>query len=197
MTIETPGMMDILEQFWELKTNSMWTAYPAKVIKYKDSYATIQPLLKYAIKDKEGIRSVPNVQDVPVVRPSSKSGSINLPKLVGSYGLAIVTNRDVSGWISSSGEAIFPTETRKWDISDSFFIPGIFPELDPYKGTVDDDVLDINVVPGTKIKIGNGTSELLTILDTFFDSIKSSTGDATAVGTAATAALLTLAEIKA
>ena len=162
---ETPGTMEILEQFWEYKTNSMWTAYPAKVIAYSNRFATIQPLIKYKIKDKDGLRSIPNVQDVPVIQPASQFGSINMPNLVGTNGLAIVTNRDVSGWIQSEGSAIFPTETRKWDISDSFFIPGVFPLLDPYKGIVDDGVLDINVVAGTKMKIGNGVVELLDLFD--------------------------------
>ncbi len=194
---ETPGPMDILEQFWDYKTNSMWTAYPAKVIAYANRFATIEPLIKYAIKDKDGLRSIPNVQDVPVIQPASQFGSINMPNLVGTLGLAIVTNRDVSGWVSGEGSAVFPTETRKWDISDSFFIPGVFPLLNPYKGIVDDTVLDINVLPLTKIKIGNGVVELLTLFDTLLTALVADTAiDAPTVATA-TAVKVLLATIKA
>ena len=166
--LDSPGWVDILNQFWEIKTKQMWTTFPAKCIKYDKSKrrGDLEVLVKYLFGEETTPRKIPNLIEVPVILPGNTKATINLPSLgSGSYGVVIVCNIDISNWIMGSGQAVLPTEDRRWNINDGFFIPGVFPWGAPYDGTVDDKVLDINVVSGIKIKVGNGTDELLSLFN--------------------------------
>jgi len=166
--LDNPGLMDVMNQFWDWKTNQMWTAFPGKCIKYDSSkrQGSIEVLVKYLFGEDEVPKSIPNLLDVPVMMPGNQFATINLPKLgSGSFGLMIAANIDITDWILGSGQAVLPTEDRRWDINDGFFIPGVFPEGAPYQGTIDDDVLDISVKPGTKVKIGNSVADLPGMFD--------------------------------
>jgi len=184
--VEEPGLMDILHQFWDWKTNQMWTAFPGKCIKYDSTIrqASIEVLVKYLFGEDNIPKSIPNLLDVPVVMPGNQFGSINLPKLgSGCYGLVVVASNDISDWLIGSGNAVLPVESRQFDINDGFFIPGVFPLGAPYTGLIDDDVLDINVPVGEKIKIGNGVAELLDLFDQVLTLLQ---GTVDAPGTAST-----------
>lgn len=168
--VDDPGWMDILNQHWDWKSKQMWTCFPGKCIKYDSAIrqASIEVLVKYIFGEDESPSTIPNLLDVPVLMPGNQHATINLPKLGdGSLGLIVVANLDITDWILGSGQAVLPTEDRRWDINDGFFIPGVFPVAAPYLGTVDDDVLDINLTPGIKAKIGNSTAELLDLMDQF------------------------------
>ena len=148
MTVDNPGWMDIFNQFWSWKTSQMWTAFPGKCIKYDKAtrQASVEVLVKYLFGEEKVPQSIPNLLEVPVLLPGNQFASINLPKLgSGSFGLVVVANIDITDWILGSGQALLPTEDRRWDISDGFFVPGIFPIGTPYEGEIDDDVLDMSV----------------------------------------------------
>ena len=186
MTVDNPGWMDIFNQFWSWKTSQMWTAFPGKCIKYDKvtRQASVEVLVKYLFGEEKVPKSIPNLLEVPVLLPGNQFASINLPKLgSGSFGLVIVANIDITDWILGSGQALLPTEDRRWDISDGFFVPGIFPIGTPYEGEIDDDVLDMSVKSGTKIKIGNGPAELVGMFDELLTLLQ---GTVDLAGTAST-----------
>lgn len=165
-----PGM---LEAFWNRKTASLHTAMPGKIVAYDSStrFATVKPLIKFQFIDEDSPREIPNLQDVPVCMPGTASGCIHLPGLVGATGFLIFAENSIEDWLSGSGNAVFPTEGRKFDISDAIFIPGVYPEGMPYTGIIDEEVLDISVMTGKKIKIGNGTAELITLMYSLIEQI--------------------------
>jgi protein gp138 len=190
--IENPGWMDILNQFWDVQTRQMWTAFPGKCVSYDSSArnATIEVLVKYQFGEDPIPEKIPNLLKVPVMLPGNKYATINLPKLAGgSTGLVICANIDITNWITGAGNAVLPTEDRRWNINDGFFIPGVFPNLSPFIGTVDDDVFDINVMFGTKMKIGNDNAELLDMFDQLLTLLQGNV-DSTGVSSTGTNSLI-------
>ena len=166
--VDNPGWMDIFNQYWEVRTKEMWTAFPGKCIKYDSALrqASIEVGVKYLFGEDTVPQKIPNLLDVPVLMPGNQFATINLPKLgSGSLGLIIVANVDITDWILGGGQAVLPTEDRRWDINDGFFVPGVFPVAAPYLGTIDDDVLDINVVPGIKARLGSSTADIFNLLN--------------------------------
>jgi len=164
---QNPTLLTVLEAFWARKTAGLHTATPGQIVKYdsKTRFATVKPLIKFQFKDEQIPREMPNLQDVPVLMPGTASGCIHLPGLEGAYGIIIYAENSIEEWISGAGNSMFPADPRKFDLSDAFFIPGIYPELMPYMGDIDESVMDISVMPGTKIRIGNGVTELVTLFD--------------------------------
>lgn len=206
--VDDPGLMDVLNQFWDWKTNQMWTAFPGKCIKYDSTIrqASVEVMVKYLFGEDKVPKSIPNLLDVPVVQPGNQFGSINLPKLGdGCFGLMVVASNDISDWLIGSGQAVLPAESRQFDINDGFFIPGVFPLGAPYLGIIDDDVLDISVRVGTKMKIGNGTAELIDLFDQLLTKLQvsvdtpgaSSTGTNSLINADLLIIQQTLAQIKA
>lgn len=164
---------DMLESFWKCKTFGMHTATPGKIVSYDSStrFATVKPLIKYQFIDEDSPREIPNLQDVPVCMPGTASGCIHLPGLVGATGFLIFAENSIEDWLSGAGQAVFPTEGRKFDISDAIFIPGVYPEGSPYAGDIDENTLDISVKSGTKMRFGNGTADVVTQLHELADIV--------------------------
>ncbi|MBT4265064.1 MAG: hypothetical protein HOD85_12735 [Deltaproteobacteria bacterium] len=198
---EDPSLNDMLEAFWDRKVSGLHTAMPGKVESYTKAtrLATVKPLIKFQFVDEQSPTEIPNLQDVPVLMPGTASGCIHLPGIVGATGLLVFAENSIEDWIAGAGNAVFPTEGRKFDLSDAFFIPGVYPELMPYLGDIDEDVLDLSVMPGIKMRMGNGAADIVTQLHELADIVSKiivATGTGPDVA-ALTVLMAKLAQIKA
>lgn len=103
------------------------TAFPARFESYDETTkrAEIQPCLqrKYFNSDPSNL---PKITDVPVIFLSTGNLHVICPPKSGSYGLAICSERAIDLWLTKGG-IVDPADPRKFELTDCFIIPGIFP----------------------------------------------------------------------
>lgn len=105
------------------------TSFPAKVIRYdeKTQQADFQPIIKRKFHDDSSLK-MPEIYNVPVIFPSGGGGLLSFPVNIGDTMLITCSERSIDGWLSSnSDDHIDPHDTRKFNISDSVAIPGLYP----------------------------------------------------------------------
>lgn len=162
----------IREVFNQLIAN-VRVCLPAKVEKYdSDTHiATVQPLLKRKFFGRKQAELLPSIARVPVIHPQSDEGLVRVPIKKGSIVTLIFADRSIENWISGNGDPKESGDTRKHHLSDAYAIPGGYPIQRKWVATYP-DALEIAVKPETKIAIGNGNVELLTIAYDAFSSLK-------------------------
>lgn len=121
------------------------THLPAEVVSYDagTNLVSIQPCIdRMRIDDPNNTESVrlPQIDDVPVHHFGSGKCLLTVAPQPGSYGSYHVSERSLTKWINQGGIAT-PDNHRKFDISDGFFIPGIYPTIiDGNNGLVEEDI---------------------------------------------------------
>jgi hypothetical protein len=104
------------------------TAIPAKILEYNPSTqkAVVQPLVEVLLKDNRQI-PYPELEDVPVVFPSTSNSMLSFPININDTVLLIFSQRSIDTWlVSNSTETVNPQDFRKHDYSDAIAIPGLF-----------------------------------------------------------------------
>lgn len=104
------------------------TAFPGIVEAYDPATmrAEIQPCLMRSYHNAPAPTPLPKLLDVPVLFTSTGSLHIIAPPDVGSYVLIVCCERSIDQWLTSGG-VVDPVNPRKFDVSDAFAIPGLFP----------------------------------------------------------------------
>lgn len=112
--------------------------------------AEVQPcLMKFYHNDPAPV-ALPKLLDVPVLFTSTGSLHIIAPPDVGSYVLVVCCERSLDMWLTSGG-VVDPGVPRKFDISDAFAIPGLFPLPDVLAPPTAAGVIEIRNSAGTSI----------------------------------------------
>lgn len=120
----------------------LWTAIPCTVVSYDASTLTcvLQPTIQAKFTAQDGSLSditLPNLLDCPVVFPSCAFGLLTFPLAAGDEGLAIFSSRCIDNWwaqgVGASSPARPQFEMRMHDLSDGFFVPGVYskPNVPP------------------------------------------------------------------
>jgi hypothetical protein len=115
----------------------------------------VKPSIKKILKNKQTI-NLPILKDVPIVFPCSKSGGFTFKVESGDGVLLVFSERSLEAWKNGNTDSA-PLSNRKFDLTDAFAIPCIFPaklrtpnlkNLKPGKGTM---------VTGSKLFLGDAT----------------------------------------
>lgn len=69
------------------------------------------------------------LEDVPVKHRGSGKLVDTMPPAVGSYGEIRFSDRDLEAWLVAGG-IVDPSNTRRFDLSDAIFDPGVYPFVD-------------------------------------------------------------------
>lgn len=106
------------------------THLPAQVVSYNalTNTATIQPCInRFRTEDPDNETvTLPEIEDVPVQLVGSGKLFCHRAPQVGSYGVLHVSEREIETWMLKGG-VVDPQSSRRFDISDGFFEPGIYP----------------------------------------------------------------------
>jgi hypothetical protein len=107
---------------------NLHTAMPGEVVNFNPvtQTATIQPALQRLLEGADGAEDITPIEDVPVSMPGAGNFWINLDIQPGSTGILIWSERSIANWLQQGGQ-VDPDDTRKFDLSDAMFIPGINP----------------------------------------------------------------------
>lgn len=151
---ETPTLSKVVTEAIEARLTDLHVALPGRVEKFDKTTmkADIQPLLqrKFANGD---LVDLPVITDVPVMFPRTASAIISMPLKKDDTGLIICSERSLDTWVLKGG-IVDPKDTRKHDLSDGVFIPGLFPFSQPSMAE-DDVILLKNGLLGAALRIKN------------------------------------------
>lgn len=108
----------------------IWTAMPAILQKYDATKLTCQaqPAIQAQVRSSSGSisnQTLPLLVDCPVVFPGGGGYVLTFPLAANDEGLIIIASRCIDAWWQNGG--IQPqAELRMHDLSDGFFLPGVF-----------------------------------------------------------------------
>ena len=175
----------IRDAFSHLMTD-VRVSLPGKIESFNaDRTATVQPMISRKFKGAAAGTKLPVIQNVPVVEPRTQKAIAHLPITKGDPVLLVFSDRAVGNLLGSSGAIpSLPLDVRQHDISDAVASLGGWPTLQEGVTPGASAAAGITVAEGTKIYLGNGSVELLDVLDqiiTVFEDV------ATGVMTALTA----------
>ena len=139
--------MKLLKFFEHNLKKNLRTCLPVEVESFNSSTMTVnvKPLIQ-GIRTSEGGREIktetgeiiliedyqlPSILDLPVRLLWQGNMGITIPITAGMQGMAIVCDRDIRLWKSSRASSR-QASLRKFNINDSFFLPGIPQEIEDY-----------------------------------------------------------------
>lgn len=107
------------------------TAEPAVVLSVTGGGIAIPPVVsvQVLVNQVDGLgNATPHGQiyNVPVFRLQCGNGAIICDPIVNDTGLLVVCDRDISSVQSTGGMVSNPGSSRRFDLSDSVFLPGLF-----------------------------------------------------------------------
>lgn len=165
---ETPLLDRVIQDAIDTALLELHTAMPGKVMQINgNTKADIQPLLQRRYKDGT-LQTLPIIQGVPICFPSGKDWWVKCPVAVGDTGMIVFAERSIDKWLVAGGFSD-PADTRKHDISDAMFYPGLKPFSETIPGDPQDMVLhngkaEVQMKKAGKFKITNGDQELLDLI---------------------------------
>ncbi len=198
---ETPPLDKVIIDAINAVLYDVHTAIPCSVVKIRgNSSVDIQPLIKRKYAATGNIVNLPVIQNVPICCPRGADYWVKVPIAVGDTGLAIFSERSIDRW-SVAGGLVDPKDSRKHDLSDAIFVPGLYPTSDQVTGAADDMVLhngsaEILVQKSGKFKIKNEANELLLILSDLVQTLSTASTVAGGPFTPDVVTALTLAKTK-
>lgn len=199
----TPTMAKVLQDHIKGVLKDIHTCMPAEVQSYDTTTNSVdvQPNFKRTYTDGDTV-DLPIIRSVPVAFPRAGTAGITFPIKRGDSVLLIFSERSLDKW-KNTGGTITPDDPRTHDLSDAIAIPGIYPQSNPLpidpdnlvvrnltakatfepsgNVTIEGGISKIAMDKTGKIAIGNGTIELLDLIDQVIDGIQALTV-ATAVG---------------
>lgn len=145
---EPQDLIDIPTMIKKLIDNqirSINTCYIAKITEINENKVSVINSNKYLFKDKE--QDYPIINNCLVAIPQCENLKINLPLKVGDYGICVVTQEDYTNY-KKNGNDSAPNTPRKFDISDSIFIPFSLFQTQ----SIDSEKFSIEYTEGSKLE---------------------------------------------
>lgn len=144
-------------------------ALPGRIESFNETtrLATIKPMLSRRFFGAPAPTELPVIQSVPLIEMRTQRAFISLPVAKGDPVLMVFSDRALDNWIGTDGGMpAEPLDVRTHDITDAFAILGGWPILrEGNRPGANPKALDIQVEEGTKVLIGNGTDEVLDLLN--------------------------------
>lgn len=178
--MSTPTLQTLIKAAFDHEISNIHTALPGHIVKYDGSLQKAEVMPDIQKKYYNGdVQDMPIITDVPVVFPSSSKAFVKFPLEPGDGVLLVFSERSLERWLSLGG-TVEPGLSRKFDISDCIAIPGLHSFANPIPDSSENLVVKYNnasyvINPDNKIAAGNDSEELLDLIVTLLDTIKSIT----------------------
>ncbi len=121
------SLTEVLRAAVDEGLSGVHTSIPARIESYdhNEQRASVLPLIKQKYRDGT-VQSMPIIDRVPVIFPSSEGFSMTFPLKPGDTVLLVFSERSLENWLVKGGEQE-PGDPRKFDLTDAIAIPGIKP----------------------------------------------------------------------
>lgn len=158
-----PNLSDNLRAAAQAAVACVNVAAPATVVSYdrvsQSATVKIVPSFKRRNPSNDGaIESyrVPPIANVPVAFPGSGAVSMTWPLSAGDTGLIVFADRSIDEWTSTGSSETTPQDTRRHNVSDAIFIPGLRSFADPIPASGHDAAA--SVWRAAEIRLGSSTA---------------------------------------
>lgn len=204
----TEGIVDIFQAFVDSQFENVHTIIPGRIVRY-DGHDTrraeVQPLIKLRTRNGDDI-SIPPIQNVPVVFPSSSGFNLLFPLTRDDGCLILFSEAGIGNYLNSRGQEVEADDVSRFSLTDAICIPGLFP----WRNVPKNITTNIEMTSAGLLKLQGGTQSFVkgealeTLLNDFLTACSGITPgteaqNAVALGvikTAATTALSGLSGIK-
>ena len=181
----TTSLGEILEKSRSSATSGIFTAIPAKVLRFDAAKKTVdvEPMVRLPVvgEDEEiEAEEIPNIPNVPVMYPASSACFVSFPLAAGDFVLLVFSMLSTNEW-RLTGEKSTPLDTRRHGLGSAFAIPGAFPDGGAVAPGDDGGTLAIGkrggeriAFTGAQIEIGSGAVDFAALaskVDASFSSI--------------------------
>lgn len=183
----TPISQIFSNSVWSILSN-VHTSLPGIIVSFDPilNKASVQPALNK--KFDTGEMTMPILENVPIIFPSSGNFSMTFPINVGDYVLLVFSERSIDLWKSVGGQ-VTPNDPRKFSLSDAIAIPGLMPLTENSTNDNQDFVIkfadseirisqngDIQIKTASKVAVGNQLVELLDVVSKILGFIANPVG---------------------
>lgn len=161
------SLAEAFDVVFDSKVSNIHTQIPGKIVKYdyKKQKAEVQPLIKKRYLDGT-VESFPILVNVPIMLNRTKNSGVLLPIKPGDGVLIEFCERSLENWYLSGAE-VEPGDPRKFDLSDSVGIVGLFSFKDDSPAENNEDFVlflgdqKITIKPDGDIQLGSGSLKKL------------------------------------
>jgi len=115
-----------LRMFVDAMLEDMHTSMAARVesYDYKKQMASVKPVVRRRMFD--GTETdFPVISHVPVIFPRTSAAGMHMPVTKGDTGLLVFSERSLDRWLNSKEPVTDSVYSRKFDLTDAVFIPGM------------------------------------------------------------------------
>lgn len=159
MSDDRPALEDVLIAATRGALVGVHVGFVGQVVDYDrvTQTATIRPVVKGRRKTEEGgveFYDLPLLVRVPVEFPQGGGCSITWPLAVGDQGMVRISERSHDEWRAVGGAGLQPQHTRRFDLTDATFFPGVSSPADPLT-EVDASAM---VVAAADLRLGDKTA---------------------------------------
>ena len=198
------SLKEVVDYRIDLYKERLNVAIPAKIIKFnpETQLAKVKPVLYEAYKD--GVNQpFADINNVPVIFPSSGNHSLTFPVKEGDECLLIFSQRNFDTWFTSSRSPSLASTQRYHDYNDAIAILGLKSKKNSLKASTEDIELrfdddsgenickivlrpdgslslknndtEVNVLPDGKVSVKNSQEELISLLSDLIDTLSNTT----------------------
>jgi hypothetical protein len=137
-------IVQLIRRIIEEKLANIYTQMPGQVVSYDDSKNTcsVQPCINRIRTNSASsdFIKLPQLDDVPVKQFGSGKVHLTVAPQAGSYGAICFSMRSIAEWFINGG-IVDPTNSRKFDLSNCWFDPGLYPDAsDGDNGKIDSGI---------------------------------------------------------
>lgn len=123
------NIVTVMDVFVRSRLEGVHTLIPAKIDSYNpDSRkATVVPLVRLRMEAGPLI-TIPPIDNVPVMFPSSQAFSFSFPLAAGDTGALFFSEAGIGNWLDSiPGKIVDPEDCSRFSLTDGIFVPGLWP----------------------------------------------------------------------
>ena len=181
----TPSLEQVIGEALENELLQLHTVLPGEVkaVHAGDGGTAgtvdVQPVLMRKYVSEPGPTPIPTIPRVPVKFLRAGPGCFRVPMAVGVKGSLFFCERSIERWWGVGGN-VDPLDNRRHALADAFFVPGLYPSTETLapNGAADSVEIQnggtwIELTSGGKIKLSNGTQELVTVLYDLVNTLES------------------------
>jgi len=162
---DRPALEDVLSAATRGALVGVHIGFVGQVVDYDrvTQTATIRPVVKGRRKTEEGgveFYDLPELVNVPVEFPQGGGCSITWPLAAGNQGMVRVAERSHDEWRAVGGAGLQPQHSRRFDLTDATFYPGVRSPADPLTEV---DAVAM-VIAGAELRLGDKTASAFVAL---------------------------------
>jgi hypothetical protein len=178
---KTPTLSQVIKKGASTVAGRMHTVVVGKVESYdaQKNEADVKPVVSQRFNDGTS-EEFPVLMGCPVIQPEFGAFNIKAELKKGQEVLLLVNERSIDEWFVTGNSPVEATDPRRFDLSDAFVLGGVrngtnpnTPSQGEFKVGATDGSIEVTFSEGGKVKIGNGTVELLDLFDQLITALQS------------------------